>query len=66
MAAQDFDALYNFEDQIETAIAAVLVAALAATPTPITKTRAGAMVPAAVIIIGMARPKVAAASITAL
>ena len=35
MAAQDFDALYNFEDQIETAIAAVLVAALAAGPTPI-------------------------------
>jgi hypothetical protein len=30
-----------------------------------TKTRAGATVPAAVIIIGKARPKTAAASITA-
>ena len=36
-----------------------------ATPAPSTKTRAGAMVPAAVIIIGMVRPKAWAASITA-
>lgn len=35
MAAQDFDTLYDFEDQIETALAAVLTAALAAGPTPI-------------------------------
>ncbi len=45
---------------------AVAMACRPATPTPITSTRAGAMVPAAVIIIGMARPKVAAASTTAL
>ncbi len=45
---------------------AVAMACKPATPTPITSTRAGAMVPAAVIIIGMARPNWAAASITAL
>ena len=45
---------------------AVAMACKPATPTPMTNTRAGAIVPAAVIIIGMARPNWAAASITAL
>ena len=45
---------------------AVAIACSPATPTPITKTRAAVIVPAAVIIIGKARPKVSAAAITAL
>ena len=44
---------------------AVATACRPATPAPMTKTRAAGTVPAAVIIIGMARPKCAAASITA-
>ena len=45
---------------------AVAMACRPATPAPMTNTRAGAMVPAAVIIIGMARPNSAQASSTAL
>ena len=45
---------------------AVAIACRPATPTPITNTRAALTVPAAVIIIGKARPYSAAASITAL
>jgi hypothetical protein len=44
---------------------AVAIACRPATPTPMTRTRAAGTVPAAVIIIGNARPKAAAASITA-
>jgi hypothetical protein len=44
----------------------VAIACSPATPAPITRARAGVMVPAAVIIIGMARPYSAAASKTAL
>ena len=45
---------------------AVAIACNPATPAPSTNTRAGGTVPAAVIIIGMARANSAAASITAL
>ena len=45
---------------------AVAIAWSPATPTPITNTRAALTVPAAVIIIGKARPYSAAASSTAL
>jgi hypothetical protein len=45
---------------------AVAIACSPATPTPITNTRAALIVPAAVIIIGKARPYSAAASSTAL
>ena len=45
---------------------AVATACNPATPAPSTNTRAGGIVPAAVIIIGMARANSAAASITAL
>ena len=45
---------------------AVATACSPATPAPMTKTLAGATVPAAVIIIGKARPNSAAASSTAL
>ena len=45
---------------------AVAIACSPATPAPITSTRAGVIVPAAVIIIGKARPNSAAASSTAL
>ena len=45
---------------------AVAMACRPATPTPMTKTRAAGTVPAAVIIIGSARAKAAAASTTAL
>jgi hypothetical protein len=44
---------------------AVAIACRPATPTPITNTFAAGIVPAAVIIIGKARPKASAASITA-
>jgi hypothetical protein len=44
---------------------AVAIACRPATPAPMTKTRAAGTVPAAVIIIGMARSYSAAASITA-
>ena len=43
---------------------AVAIACRPATPAPITKTFAGRTVPAAVIIIGMARSKATAASST--
>ena len=45
---------------------AVAIACRPATPTPMMNTLAGGTVPAAVIIIGKARVKAAAASITAL
>ena len=45
---------------------AVAIACSPATPTPITNARAALIVPAAVIIIGKARPYSAAASSTAL
>ena len=45
---------------------AVAMACKPATPTPMMKTRAAGTVPAAVIIIGKARPNWAAASMTAL
>ncbi len=44
---------------------AVAIACRPATPAPMTKTLAAGTVPAAVIIIGSARPNSAAASITA-
>ena len=44
---------------------AVAIAWSPATPAPMTKTRAAGTVPAAVIIIGKARPKFAAASMIA-
>ena len=44
---------------------AVAIACRPATPAPMTNTRAAGTVPAAVIIIGSARPYSAAASITA-
>ncbi len=44
---------------------AVATACSPATPAPMTKTRAAGTVPAAVIIIGKARPNSAAASTTA-
>ena len=45
---------------------AVAIACNPATPAPSTNTRAGGTVPAAVIIIGIARANAAEASITAL
>ena len=45
---------------------AVAMACRPATPAPMTSTRAGGTVPAAVIIIGMALPKVSAPTSTAL
>ena len=52
--------------QLQRAMVAMAMACKPATPTPITKTRAACTVPAAVIIIGKARPYWFAAAITAL